>query len=75
MVVKKLIVIDNKHNVTYRCCKEDAAKIVGISSRQISRWIEKAKLNKTNREIFNNYEVIFTEFVDLKVNTGFGLKK
>jgi len=63
-------VIDNKHNIEYRCCKEKASEIVGVSSKQIGRLEIKAKKENRNREIFNHFEILFTKFKEIKQNKG-----
>jgi len=63
-------VIDNKHNIEYRCCKEELSRIIGLSSKQIGRLERKAKSENRNREIFNHFEIIFTEFKEIKQKKG-----
>lgn len=63
-------VIDNNKDIEYRCCKEEAARIIGISSKQIGRWEEKARKEGRNREIFNHFELMFTKFEEIKQNKG-----
>lgn len=66
----KYSVIDNNKNIEYRCCKEEAARIIGISSKQIGRWEQKALNEGRNREEFNHFEIMFTEFKEIKEKKG-----
>ena len=63
-------VIDNKHNVEYRCCKEDVSIIFGLSSKQIGRLEKRAKQEKRNREIVNYFEILFVKFKEIKQKKG-----
>lgn len=66
-----MILINTKTNEAYsNVWIAEASRRIGISAKQISRWI---KNNKEPKEIFNDWVLYFNE-ERLTQNTGFGLR-
>lgn len=66
-----MILINNKTNEVYsNVWIAEASRRIGISTKQISRWI---KHNKEPFEKFNDWTLYFNE-KRLTQRTGFGLK-
>jgi len=67
-----MILINTKTYIVYSgVSKAEAARRMGISEKQIGRWIEG---NGCPFEVFNNWTLYFTE-IRLKQKKGFALKK
>lgn len=72
----KYIVTNNKTKESFYECVSDIARRIGVfQADTVSRWAKKAKISGNHKKVFDNYEILFTEFKETKVNTGFRLNK